>query len=254
MYFCLILFIMDNKESWFSSWFDTPYYHILYNNRDESEAELFIRNLKHELDLSNEEVLDLACGKGRHAKYLSELGLSVLGVDLSPQSIAYASKFSTKGLEFQVHDMRNIIENRTFDIVFNLFTSFGYFETDTENIQTLESISEMLRPKGKVVIDFMNSERIISTLVEKELKSVQGIDFQISRSYDGTFIRKDINFLDNGQSFSFQECVRAFKLEDFQRMLTATGFKIGSVFGDFDLSKFDAVSSNRLILIASKNG
>ena len=242
----------NQKKAWFSSWFDTKYYHILYKNRDESEAELFISNLYKHLKLSNEQVLDLACGKGRHSVTLNKLGLNVLGVDLSAQSIACASHFQSETLNFQEHDMREVIENKTFDVVFNLFTSFGYFENEEDNFTVLRAIYEMLNPNGILVIDFMNATRILANLVKEETKTEDSIDFQLSRIFDGRFIKKNISFTDQGENYNFQECVRGFTFEDFHSMLTQTNFKIESVFGDFQLSPFNAETSDRLILIARK--
>ncbi|MBP6460054.1 MAG: class I SAM-dependent methyltransferase [Crocinitomicaceae bacterium] len=243
---------MTENKSWFASWFDTTYYHILYHNRDESEAQLFIGNLIQHLQLSNESVLDLACGKGRHAKYLSEFGLNVMGVDLSAQSIDFARQHSHSGLSFQVHDMRDVIPNVEFDVIFNLFTSFGYFDDDLENHKVLQAVSKMLIPGGRLVIDFMNAVKVIDKLVLTEKKDIEGIQFDLKRSYDGKFIHKYISFEDVGVNHSYKERVRAFKLEDFQHMLSLNGFNVMQTFGDFNLNPFDENMSDRLIIVAQK--
>ena len=243
---------VDQNKAWFSTWFDTKYYHTLYKNRNESEAELFISNLYKYLNLSNEYVLDLACGKGRHSLTLNSLGLRVLGVDLSPQSIRSASQFQNNYLNFQVHDMREVIENETFDIIFNLFTSFGYFENEADNISVLRSIYEMLHLNGLLVIDFMNTTKTLNSLVKEEVKVEDNIEFNLKREFDGRFIKKYISFSDQGEVFNFQESVRAFSLDDFHNMLTLTNFKMESVFGDFQLNPFNTSTSDRLIIIARK--
>lgn len=243
---------VDQNKAWFSTWFDTKYYHTLYKNRNESEAELFISNLYKYLNLSNEYVLDLACGKGRHSLTLNSLGLRVLGVDLSPQSIRSASQFQNNYLNFEVHDMREVIENETFDIIFNLFTSFGYFENEADNITVLRSIYEMLHVNGLLVIDFMNTTKTLNSLVKEEVKVEDNIEFNLKREFDGRFIKKYISFSDQGEVFNFQESVRAFSLDDFHNMLTVTNFKMESVFGDFQLNPFNTSTSDRLIIIARK--
>ena len=243
---------IDQNKAWFSTWFDTKYYHTLYKNRNESEAELFISNLYKYLNLSNEYVLDLACGKGRHSLTLNSLGLRVLGVDLSTKSIQSASQFQNNHLKFQVHDMREVIENENFDVVFNLFTSFGYFENEADNVTVLRSIYEMLHINGLLVIDFMNSTKTLNSLVKEEVKIEDNIEFNLKREFDGRFIKKYISFMDQGEAYNFQESVRGFSLDDFHNMLTQTNFKIESVFGDFHLNPFNAASSDRLIIIARK--
>ena len=81
-------------QMWFQSWFNTPYYHILYQNRDYKEAELFIKNLVRYLNLDalDDSILDLACGQGRHSIFLNSLGFRVTGIDLSEKSIKHANE------------------------------------------------------------------------------------------------------------------------------------------------------------------
>ena len=243
---------LDQNKAWFSTWFDTKYYHSLYKNRNESEAELFISNLYKYLNLSNEYVLDLACGKGRHSVTLNNLGLKVLGVDLSPQSIQSATHFQNNHLKFQEHDMREVIENESFDVIFNLFTSFGYFEIEEDNFKVLRSIYEMLHTNGLLVIDFMNVTKTLKSLVKEEIKIEDNIEFNLKREFDGKFINKNISFSDQGQVYNFQESVRGFTFDDFHNMLKETNFKIEEVFGDFQLNPFDVATSDRLIIIARK--
>jgi SAM-dependent methyltransferase len=249
----LLIFDTMERKEWFAEWFDTPYYHILYKHRDHLEAEKFITRLCSFLKLDpNSNLLDLACGKGRHALMLNKLGYQVLGADLSPQSIAEASRFSNDRLQFTVHDMRDPIENKKFNCIFNLFTSFGYFNSKTDNLKVLESIHSMLLPNGLLVIDFMNAEKVIRTLVGKENKTIDGVSFDIERHADGQHIFKDIRFTDQGHSFHYTERVQSLKLLDFKELLEEAGFNILHTFGDFELNAFDAFNSDRLIIIAAR--
>lgn len=239
------------SKDWFADWFDTSYYHTLYKNRDILEAEQFIQRLIRHLPLEKgDRVLDLACGKGRHAVTLSECGFDVLGVDLSPNSIIDAKKFEKNSLKFAVHDMRNVIKDEQFDGIFNLFTSFGYFDSLEDNQRTVNSIAQMLRPNGLLVIDFMNAHRVISNLVKTESKTVDGITFHIQRRFDGTHIYKDINFEADGRNHSFTERVQGLKKNDFVSLLNKANFEILHSFGNFNLDKFEENSSDRLIIIA----
>ena len=240
------------KKEWFAEWFDTPYYHILYKSRDNYEARVFIKSLVGLLQLPEaSSVLDLACGKGRHSITLNEFGYKVLGVDLSAQSIAHANQFSNSSLSFAVQDMREPIQSKRFDAVFNLFTSFGYFSSKHENEKVCQAIAQMLNAGGKLVIDFMNSQKVIQNLVPSELKKVQDIEFDIKRIYSGTHIIKQISFQDKGQKFEFQEQVQAIDLSMFKELL-APYFTIDSVFGSFELNEYIASESDRLIIIATR--
>ena len=127
-------------NQWYTSWFDTPFYHILYKERNDEEAKLFIDNITNYLNIPKKaKVLDLACGKGRHSKYLNSLDYDVTGVDLSSNNIAYANQFANDTLRFKVHNMANPI-GESFEAIFNLFTSFGYFENEKDNLNTINAI------------------------------------------------------------------------------------------------------------------
>jgi SAM-dependent methyltransferase len=239
----------SNCENWFASWFDSPYYHILYKERNFREAQLFMDNLTHYLNMDEgSKVLDLACGKGRHSIYLNKLGYNVLGVDLSENSIEIAKKNTNESLHFQVHDMRNPFEEK-YDAIFNLFTSFGYFENEEDNLKTLISIKESLSEYGFGVIDFMNVNQVIANLVENETKTVDDIDFKIKRYVIDGYIFKEIDFEDKGCVYNFTEKVRAFTLADFQELMEKAGIFLLDTFGDYKLKKFHKNDSERLIMI-----
>ena len=241
---------MQNEENtWFASWFDTPYYHILYKDRDYAEAQVFMDNITHYLNLPDDaKILDLACGKGRHSIYLNQLGYDVTGADLSENSIEKASESANEKLHFEVHDMRIPFEQK-FDAIFNLFTSFGYFENDADNLTTLKSIQESLSEYGFAVIDFMNVQNVIDNLVPEEVKTVDNIDFHIKRYVKDGHIFKEIDFEDKGEKFHFTEKVQALTLQDFEEMMEEAGIYLLDTFGDYKLKKFYKNESERLIMV-----
>lgn len=239
------------KEStmWYASWFDTPYYHILYKDRDHNEAREFMNNLTNYLSLNEDEkILDLACGKGRHSIYLNELGYDVTGIDLSKSSIDHASQFENERLKFQVHDMCKPYPEK-FSAVFNLFTSFGYFDNEEDNINTIKAIKSNLTADGVGVIDFMNVDYVLEHLVKDEVKEVDGIVFTIKRYHKEGYIFKEIRFSDKEIAYEFTERVKAITLEDFYEYFKKASVTLLDVFGDYQLGKFRTNSSKRLILI-----
>jgi SAM-dependent methyltransferase len=242
-----------SKKDWFASWFDTKYYHTLYRSRDDEEAKNFITSLVSKLNLPEKSyVLDLACGKGRHSRTLEKLGMRVLGADLSKESIKSAKKKENKNLKFLVHDMREVIDGESFDCVFNLFTSFGYFENNHENEKVLKGISQMLSPNGLFVFDYLNLERALDNLVTEETKEIDGIEFNIQRAFDGNFIRKRIEVKDKGVSFQFEEKVRGFQFNQLKEMMLKDGLKPITIFGNFKLEAYDEKNSERMIIICKK--
>jgi SAM-dependent methyltransferase len=240
--------MMKNKD-WFVSWFDTEYYHTLYKHRDDTEAHDFVKNLVSFLKLTqNDTILDLACGKGRHSIYLNSLGFNVVGADLSKNSIQFAKEFENNRLHFVEHDMRNPLEKK-YNAILNLFTSFGFFENDAEDIAILQNIKNGLLPKGKAIIDFMNSKKVIKNLVPEEIQIIDGIEFKITRYLESGFIVKEINFDADGEHHKYFEKVKNLDLAKINTYVNAVDFKIKHIFGNYHLDAFDEKTSDRLILV-----
>ncbi len=238
---------------WFETWFESKYYHILYKERGKKEAKLLLNNLINYLKPNKSHLfLDLACGKGRHSIYLNSKGYNVLGADLSKKSILSANKYSNETLKFIKHDMRLPIQYRTFDYILNLFTSFGYFDTKEENQMVISAINKNLNKNGTLIIDFLNTKKVISNLVIKEEKIIEGIKFFISRKIKKNLIIKNINIHHKKNKCFFQEKIHAFTLYDFQKLVKKENLKIIDIFGDYQLNDFNATISDRLILIIKK--
>jgi len=241
--------MLKDSTMWYTSWFDTPYYHILYKDRDNTEARVFMDNLTNYLGLeAGEKILDLACGKGRHSIYLNQLGYNVTGVDLSKNSIEHAAQFENESLKFRIHNMCLPYPDQ-FSAVFNLFTSFGYFDKEEDNLNTIKAIKTNLNKQGFGVIDFLNVNYVIPNLVFKETKTVGKITFHIKRYVKEGFIYKDIQFCDNNEEFNFTEKVKAISLTDFQNYFEAANINLLDIFGNYSLEKYSTTESPRLILI-----
>ncbi len=251
----------DNKDKqWFENWFNSPYYHILYKERNDTEAELFIDTLIEFLKpKKNARFLDLGCGKGRHSVYLNKKGFSIVGVDLSPESIAFASQFAKESskekngsLDFYVQDMRKTGRINYYDYILNLYTSFGYFENDRDDYSTIHSVSKALKPGGIFVLDFMNAQKVIANLIPYETKICEGIEFKITRSVSNNFIVKQIQFSDRGKEYNFHEQVKALTVLDFEKYFAANKLKILHLLGNYRLEEFNPDTSDRLIIVGQK--
>jgi len=240
---------MTKNKEWFASWFDTNYYHILYSHRNYSEAQEFMQNIVTFLKLKNDAILlDLGCGKGRHSIYLNSLGFTVVGADLSKNSILEAKKAKNDSLKFIEHDMRNPF-NSKYDAILNLFTSFGFFEDDFEDIAVLQNIKNGLKPNGIAIIDFMNVKKVIANLVAEEIQIIEGISFKISRYLQNGFIVKEINFDAAGKHHTYFEKVKSLDLPKIKTYLDSIDFKIKHTFGNYQLDEFNEETSDRLILV-----
>ena len=240
---------MQKEKEWFEHWFDTHFYHILYDYRNDDEARFFMSNLVNYLQLSKgDEILDLPCGKGRHALFLYEQGFKTTGADLSVNSIEYAKQFEKDHLTFNIHDMRDPLDGN-YDAIFNLFTSFGYFNQETTNIRVLKNFKKALKQGGHIVVDFLNLEKVIKELVPEQRFTKRGVDFEIKKSISQNFILKEITVHDNGETHRFLEKVQALDPVKMKYFVKQAGLRIQEIFGDYELSPFDEKHSERLILI-----
>ena len=243
---------MEITKEWFVDWFDSKYYHILYKDRDYNEAENFMKNLISFLKLKkNGYILDLACGKGRHSIFLNKIGYKVKGFDLSKNNINFAKKFENENLKFKVHDMRNAFAEE-FDGIFNLFTSFGYFNDDKTNIKILKNIKSGLKPNGIAVIDFMNVVTVKKRIVPKETITKNNIEFNITRYIRDNKIIKNIEFLIDNNNFNFTEKVQCLTLNTIKKYINEANLKLKHTFGNYQLDDFNLDNSDRLILVLEK--
>lgn len=240
---------MSQKQEWFKAWFDTKYYHILYQDRNDDEAELFMQNLLSFVQLKkNSKILDMPCGKGRHAIFLNSLGYDVTGADLSENSIEHAKIFTNKTLHFEIHDMRQPFKTK-FDAIFNLFTSFGYFDEEETNIKVLKNLKKGLKENGVLVVDFMNVNYVKQHLVKEETITKNNIVFNIKRKIKDNFIVKEIRFIADDKEHYFIERVQYLSLATLKNFIKKANLKLKHTFGEYSLTAFDSKKSSRLILI-----
>ena len=238
---------------WFECWFNTSSYHVLYGKRNDEEAAFFLTNLLNELKLKPyARCWDLNCGKGRHSVYLNKKGFEVIGTDLSEENIKYALQNENEKLHFYKHDMRSLFYANYFDAVFNLFTSFGYFKNKHEDEKVFQSVANSLKPGGLFVLDFLNATRIIESSACEDEKTINDINFKISKKIKDNFIVKEIKVTDKGKETIYTEEVNALTLSDFEALAKHAGLKLKSKFGNYAMQAFDENYAERLILIFEK--
>ncbi|MEO6406997.1 MAG: class I SAM-dependent methyltransferase, partial [Ferruginibacter sp.] len=240
-------------QPWFKNWFNSPYYHLLYFNRDQTEAAAFISKLIDYLKPdAGSKMLDVACGKGRHSLQLASLGFDTTGIDLSEESIEEALNQESGNLHFYQHDMRLLFWINYFDYAFNFFTSFGYFNTQRENDNAIRTISHALKVGGIFVMDYLNVHYAEDHTIHQSEKEIEGINFIITKWYDETHFYKKITVEDEAltEPLIYTEKVAKFSLGDFTDMFSYQGLQIKEVFGDYNFNNYSLKTSPRLITIA----
>lgn len=233
---------------WFKHWFGTRYYSLLYGHRDDSDAQGWVVSIVQRWELvPGNQVLDLACGRGRHASGFAAAGMNVAGLDISEESIAQARK-AVPNAEFHVHDMREPFAMSRFDAVCCLFTSLGYFDDLNDDRAVFRAVFDALKPGGRFVIDFMNTALVLRDLVPHEQLTVDDVHFEISRSYENGVLVKRIRTNEHGRQEDFEERVQALMPEQLEEMAVGSGFVIEDRTDGPVLSPFDKSSSQRYVL------
>lgn len=269
----------SSSAAWYSTWFDTPLYEKLYADRDQQEAVDMIRLLEENLPIKDyARVLDLGCGRGRHSLEMAKRGYHVTGLDLSVQALQKArQKAEALGLEitFMRGDMRTSVftgkgsgfrnsqplgatntenlslQSDRFDVVVNLFTTFGYFSKSEDDQRVLDAVAEMVKDDGWFVLDFLNPEWVRNTLQAEEIRSIDGFTVHIRRWIErNTFdkVRKEMRFTDSEGNLTgeFEESVRMYPLEWFEEQMHGRGFQLERLFGDYQGGNFAAGSGTNI--------
>lgn len=244
--------------SWFEEWFDSPLYEKIYANRNREEAAQLATLIENQIPVSDfPHLLDLGCGRGRHSITLAKRGYHVTGVDLSKEAIKKARRLATddnlKNIKFSVGDMRNPID-RTFDAVLNLFTTFGYFLDDSENVAVFKNVNRILKTGGLFMQDFLNSALVQKNLVPSEEGEYEKLHYRIERKIENNMVFKTIRFngADPDEPLEFTERVKLYDLDWFERELEANGFDLLTIYGNYKGGSFVKNMSPRLIMLSQK--
>lgn len=236
----------SEEADWFEEGFGEDYLHI-YQHRDEQEAEHAIELVA--ANVAGKEIsaaLDLGCGAGRHTKVLFERWWTV-GLDLSMALLKEARRESPDA-PFVRADMRELpFADETFDLVVNLFTSFGYFDDDSEHVRVLSCVRSAMRAGGTLVIDYLNASQVRRELVPYDERVENGITIEQRRAItaDNRFVEKTITLRDKGREYI--ERVRLLSAVDLERMLNGAGFDVRRRFGDYGGSAWSEASPRTIV-------
>lgn len=243
-----------------SAWYEKSFgedYLLVYKHRDLQGAYEEVKRMMEWLQLQQgAEILDFCCGMGRHSMALNDFGFRVTGMDLSTVLLNEAKKTDEHNkVQWIEGDMRQIPLERTFDAVVNLFTSFGYFESDEENEKVLHEMDRVLKPNGKFIIDFLNADYVISNLVPSSERFTDGVKIEENRTIEGPYVRKRIVIKEESKpERKYLEQVKLYRLTEFERMLEQTSLRVDDVYGDYNKTPYAESTSPRLILVGHKEG
>ncbi|NQW30439.1 MAG: class I SAM-dependent methyltransferase [Ignavibacteria bacterium] len=242
-------------NTWYDSWFESPWYVKLYKHRTTAEAENAVQIVKGLSGLQEgSKILDLCCGFGRHSLALAECGFTVTGLDASTHLINRATEmFAHPNVDYVVGDMRGPYPENNFDAIVNFFTSFGYFDSNEENAKVIQTVSNHLKPGGLFLLDFLNEHLVRNSLVPESMSFIEGVTIIEERSINGNFVEKKIT-VNNPCSFEqeFHERVWLYTRDELVAMVQQCGFEILSVLGGYNAEPFVKETSPRCIVVAKK--
>jgi len=243
-------------KEWFREWFDSEEYLNVYQHRNEEDAEKILNLILNETRVTDHSfILDAACGAGRHSIFLTARGYNVISFDLSKTLLKVAKKdASEKNIKLNLicADIRKIYFKRKFDLILNLFTSFGYFDTDEENFSFAENIFDSMNFDAVYVFDYLNKEFLLNNLVRESVREISDQQITERRSFKGERIIKEIEINNGGNKNSFFESVHLYDPEFIINQFEKIGFKTGQIFGDYEGHPFEKAISPRLIIFFRK--
>ncbi|MGD8781508.1 MAG: methyltransferase domain-containing protein [Ignavibacteria bacterium] len=243
-------------NNWYKEWFASDEYLELYKHRDGKDASKIIELILASISIPpNALILDSACGAGRHSIYLAERGYNVVGFDLSENllNVARANSIEKKLLINYVRgDKRNIYFKRKFNLIVNLFTSFGYFQSDKENFAFINNSLNFLLDGSFFVIDYFNKNYLVENIVSETKRNRNGKTLIEKRFIENDRVIKEIIIKGKKSSRKFVESVKLYKYSIIVEHLQKIGYKINCIYGDYEGNSFEKNKSERLILICQK--
>jgi ubiquinone/menaquinone biosynthesis C-methylase UbiE len=246
--------VQGMSEPWYEQSFQEDYL-LVYKHRNLQNAQVEVRAMSDWLKLpAGASVMDLCCGSGRHSFILQRLGYHVTGVDLS-ETLLQAAKTGDPNQQIRWirADMRQVPLEEQFDAVFNMFTSFGYFDTDAENQQVLHEMCRLLKIGGQFVIDFLNPNYIMNHLVPHSIRREDQVTIEEHRHIENGFVVKRIDIhVPHESTRTYREQVKLYGFNEFKTMFKRAGLELRSAFGNYDGSPYDETRSPRLILVGAR--
>lgn len=203
-----------------------------------------------------ERVLDLCCGHGRHSLALAERGYAVTGVDRTARYIEAARRAATArslGADFVVSDMRDYCQPDGYDVIVNLFGSFGYFADAADDRRVVENMHASLRPGGRLLIETAGKEILVRGFAEREWSRVGDTLLLSEKRVVGHWERMETRWIairDAGR-IEHTVSIRSYSAVELSALLRTCGFPEVRVYGALRGAPYDQ-TAERLVVVGRK--
>jgi len=208
------------------------------------EIAFYTKQLNLKKDMS---FLDCPVGIGRIAIPLAKKGIKITGVDITASYLMELEEKAGKlKLPIQLFhlDMRKIDFDNQFDIAANLWTSFGYFEKESDNILVLKKLFKAIKPGGKFVMQVINRDWIMKNFLSSGWEEVEGLKILEKREflYDRSASVTEYSFLKDGKEVSLTSYIRMYSFHELKALFEKVGFQNIVGFGNI---KEEPISRDR---------
>ncbi|MGB8657153.1 MAG: class I SAM-dependent methyltransferase [Candidatus Zixiibacteriota bacterium] len=241
---------------WWQKYFDNHYLRV-YKEMERQASQEVASIIKMMALKPKARVLDLCCGYGRHSIELAQKGFDVTGYDLSDFFLEKAKKDSAKlglKIEYVKGDMRKIPFEGRFDAVVNVFTSFGYFDNEKDDLKVLKGVGQALKKGGLFLLDLKNREQLIRNFQRRRWYPEEDFIMLEENLFDLFTSRWESSrtlIFENGERKENSFSLRLFTFAEILNLLKKAGFVLESVYGDFDFTEY-SLDSPRMILTSRK--
>ncbi len=240
---------------WYKDWFASKEYLTVYRHRDNKDAETFANTFLGKYPVAEgAEVLDAACGPGRFSFVFANKGYSVSGFDLSATLLEVAKNNAGSlnlNVNFKRSDIREVNYSQKFSLILNMFTSFGYFEEDSENFAFIKNSTDFIKQNGIFVLDYLNKSNLEKTLVPQSEKTVGNIKINEFREISAGRVNKKILLQNNDETSEYHESVKLYTPGEIENGFKDAGYKLLEIWGDYNAGKF-VDDSPRCLMIFQK--
>ena len=230
---------------------------ILYNQQRQSNTKVEVEKVVNLLKIGqNDRILDLCCGIGRHSLELARQGFDVVGVDRTTSFVEKAKRRARKNnikVEFIVGDMREYCQPNSFNIVMNLFGSFGYFEDPDDDRQVVKNMHASLYSGGKLLIETMGKEILAREFQERDWAEEDDTLVLLERKPHQNWGRIQTRWIviKGNQRVEHTVSVRSYSALELSSLFSECGFVNVQVYGDLEGLDYDQ-GAKRLVVIGTK--
>ncbi|MFQ3546958.1 MAG: class I SAM-dependent methyltransferase [Termitinemataceae bacterium] len=198
-------------------------------------------------------ILDQCCGLGRLSVELAIRGHRLTGIDITSSYLEAARESARDeevAIEFIQSDVRDFVRPVSFDLVLNLYTSFGYFSDPMDDRQVLANAYHSLVPGGVYILETLGKEIAVRDFIEGEWFERAGavVLTEYTPLDDWEYLYNRWILLKNGERFERSFKQRLYAATELRKLFMEVGFSSVAVFGSWDMKPYDRYAQQLIVV------